>query len=378
MQPHCLHNPAHLFRQSPSQQSKMVLPLIPLALGAGALATAITGLMKGWDAKQNFTTASSLIKSSEQDWRRAADALELRRTEISDLLAQLADLRLSISSKSMGRFARLMDKIAKADIEQIEVDGRAKPVKAASMPEVKKASYEATEFLAHGLQSGLAGTLVGAGVSQAVGMFGLASTGAAISGLSGAAATNATLAWLGGGSLASGGLGMAGGTIVLGGVVAGPVLMVMGYLVAGKSEQALTQAAKHAAEMATAIEQLANFVLALDAIDARARELTAALRAIDKRFMSSANRVARLIGRVRRAREYRYVNAGKSVPTTLANKPIEFSKLSQAEQGLVITMVALGSTLFRINQVEIIDKEGRVTKKSEKAIAEVNQIVEAL
>lgn len=356
----------------------MVLPLIPLAFGASALVTAIAGLKKGWDAKENFGSASDLIKKSERQWKAAADALELRRKEVADLLVQLAERRLAISSKSMGRFARLMDQIAKADIGEIEVDGRTTPVEMVAMPEVKQSSYEAIEFLSHGLQSGVAGTVVGAGVSQAVGMFGVASTGAAISGLSGAAATNATLAWLGGGSLASGGLGMAGGTIVLGGVVAGPVIMVMGYLAAGKSEQALTKAHQHSAEMATATEQLANFVLALDAIDARARELMAALRAIDERFMSAANRVARMIGKIRRAREDRYVNAGKDVPATLADKPIEYPKLSEDEQGMVITMMALGSTLFRINKIEIIDKEGRVTKKSEKAIAEVNQIVEAL
>jgi len=356
----------------------MALPLIPLAFGASALATAIAGLTKGWDAKQNFSSASDLVKKSEQEWKCAADVLELRRTEVADLLVQLAELRLAIGSKSMGRFARLMDQIAKADIGQVEVDGRTAPVEVVSMPDVKKASYEATEFLRHGLQSGVGGTLVGVGVSQAVGMFGVASTGAAISGLTGAAATNATLAWLGGGSLASGGLGMAGGTMVLGSVVAGPVLMVMGYLAAGKSEQALTQAKQHAAEMATATEQLADFELALNAIDARARELTAALRAIDERFMSAANRVARMIGRIRRGREERYVDAGKDVQASLADKPIEFSKLSVEEQGLVITMIALGSTLFRVNKIEIIDKNGRITKKSEKAIKEVNEIVEAL
>lgn len=356
----------------------MVLPLIPLAFGASALATAVAGLKKGWDAKQNFGSASGLIKSSEREWKQAADALEVRRTEVADLLAQLAEVRLAISSKSMGRFARLSDQIIKNDIRQIEIDGRTAPVEVVDMPDVKQASYEAIQFLGHGLQSGVTGTLVGAGVSQAVGMFGVASTGAAISGLSGAAATNATLAWLGGGSLASGGLGMAGGTMVLGSVVAGPVLMVMGYLAAGKSEQALTQAHKHAAEMATATEQLANFVLALDAIDARARELMVALRAIDERFMSAANRVARMIGRIRRAREDRYVDAGKEIPARLATKPVEFPKLTEDEQGMVMTMIALGSTLFRINKIEIIDKDGHVTKKSAKAINEVNQIVEAL
>ena len=67
--------------------------------------------------------------------------------------------------------------------------------------------------------------------------FASASTGTAISTLSGAAATNATLAFFGGGSLATGGLGMAGGMYVLGGLVAGPALMVMGMITEAKSKE---------------------------------------------------------------------------------------------------------------------------------------------
>jgi len=60
----------------------------------------------------------------------------------------------------------------------------------------------------------------------AAAMFGTASTGAAISGLSGVAATNATLALLGGGTLAAGGAGVAGGTMLLAGVVAAPAALL--------------------------------------------------------------------------------------------------------------------------------------------------------
>lgn len=67
-------------------------------------------------------------------------------------------------------------------------------------------------------------------------MFGTASTGAAISGLSGVAATNATLALLGGGTLAAGGAGMAGGILLLTGVVAAPAaaLAAAGFYVLRK------------------------------------------------------------------------------------------------------------------------------------------------
>ena len=75
------------------------------------------------------------------------------------------------------------------------------------------------------------GSLAAFGAYSAATTFATASTGTAIASLSGAAASNATLAFFGGGSLAAGGLGMAGGAAVLGGLVAGPALLVMGIII---------------------------------------------------------------------------------------------------------------------------------------------------
>ena len=79
---------------------------------------------------------------------------------------------------------------------------------------------------------GAVGGAAAYGTFTAAAMFGTASTGAALSGLSGAAATSGTYAFLGGGSLAAGGAGVAGGIGVLAGIVAAPaaLLAVGGYL----------------------------------------------------------------------------------------------------------------------------------------------------
>ena len=213
-------------------------------------------------------------------------------------------------------------------------------------------------------------------MGQAVSMLGMASTGTAISGLSGAAATNATLAWLGGGSLASGGLGMAGGTAVLGSVMAGPVLLVMGYLAAGKSEEALTKALTHSAEIDKAVEQLASMSVALDAIDTRTQELARVLQTLDERFQAAANRVSRMVGRVRRDREAIYLDEGRPLPESLATQKIEYAKLSEKDQSSFNVMIALGSALYHVAKVEILDSEGRVTDKSKKTIKEMQHLLE--
>jgi hypothetical protein len=80
-----------------------------------------------------------------------------------------------------------------------------------------------------------AGILTGASIAAfaptaitgAVGVFGTASTGVAISSLSGVAATNATLAYIGGGSLATGGGGIVAGKALL--ALSGPI----GWSIAG-------------------------------------------------------------------------------------------------------------------------------------------------
>lgn len=77
--------------------------------------------------------------------------------------------------------------------------------------------------------AGVAGAAAGFAVYGGVMTLGAASTGTAISTLSGAAATKATLAAIGGGSLATGGMGIAGGTAILGASVAAPVLAIAGF-----------------------------------------------------------------------------------------------------------------------------------------------------
>lgn len=110
-------------------------------------------------------------------------------------------------------------------------------------------------------------------MTSAVSTFGIASTGAAISGLSGAAAESATLAALGGGSLAAGGGGMALGATALNFVTIGPALLVGGMVVKGQGTRARTQAEAFEAEIQVSLAELDQTEQNLTTVSDRVKEL---------------------------------------------------------------------------------------------------------
>ncbi|MEG4092929.1 hypothetical protein [Microcoleus sp. Pol12B4] len=122
-----------------------------------------------------------------------------------------------------------------------------------------------------------------------IGLFGTASTGTAIAGLSGAAAWNATLAWLGGGSLAAGGGGMAVGTVVLGGIMVGPALAIGGFMLAGEGEKALTKAREYEAKVYTEIAKIDAAKDFLERVQRRIDELNYVVNNLNSRAVLGLN-----------------------------------------------------------------------------------------
>lgn len=107
-----------------------------------------------------------------------------------------------------------------------------------------------------------------------VSSFGTASTGAAISGLSGAAATNATLAWFGGGTVAAGGGGMALGSLVVGGLVVVPALVLTGIFSHLKANKEIKEIEKKIYEVEVATANLRENILKIEMTEKRANEIT--------------------------------------------------------------------------------------------------------
>lgn len=232
----------------------MPLPLLLIGL---ALGTGLIGLGKGVKAASDTSKARRIRGDSEEEFKKAEEKMRRAKSAAKKQLETLGETKLRAWDQQLGRFVTLFERLRNVELKG-RVTGEMKLIRVSQseLGEIKEISLHASEVLGGGIASAGAGALAGFGAYGGATMLASASTGTAISSLSGVAATNATLAWFGGGSLASGGLGMAGGTMVLGGLVAGPALMVGGIALSAAAKKKLAEARKDAAKARKAIAKL--------------------------------------------------------------------------------------------------------------------------
>lgn len=215
--------------------------MLPVVFIVPAAATGIIGAGKTVKGFIDSKEANDLTADANSRVDEVKDHLERSRRLCADSLANYGEEKLFVLNNGIARFIdsfeqiknlELVDSLGLDELRKLHVDKE-------SMAELKEMRQFAVA-VAGGMTAGMAGgALTAFGAYNAAMTFGAASTGTAISALSGAAATNATLAFFGGGSLAAGGLGMAGGAMVLGGLVAGPALLVMGLITGKRRKKSL-------------------------------------------------------------------------------------------------------------------------------------------
>lgn len=233
------------------------MPLPLLFIGVAA-ATGTFGVGSTIKASIDANTAKLVNKNANEIVQSSTEWVNAQRLACGRSLTQLGEEKLFVLSSSMTEFLDCFQKIKNVDFKDTE-----------GLDELKKFHIDEHDFeemrslvtfagsLAGGAVAGTAGGALAAfGAYGAAQALAFASTGTAISALSGAAATNATLAFFGGGSLAAGGLGMAGGTAVLGGLVAGPALMVMGLVAGNAAKKNLEKAYTNRSEAIQIASQL--------------------------------------------------------------------------------------------------------------------------
>jgi len=262
----------------------MPLPLLFIGIAA---ATGTFGVGSTIKAGIDANTAKLVNKSATEIVQNSTDWVNAQRLACGRSLTQLGEEKLFVLSSSITEFLDCFQKIKNVDFKDSE-----------GLDELKKMHVDEKDFVEMRTLVNFAGSLAGGAVAgtaggalAAFGAYGaaqalaFASTGTAISALSGAAATNATLAFFGGGSLAAGGLGMAGGTAVLGGLVAGPALMVMGLVAGSAAKKNLEKAYTNRAEAIQIASQLNVAGLQCEAIRRRTYMFYNLLARLDTYFL---------------------------------------------------------------------------------------------
>ena len=206
-----------------------------------------------------------------------------------------------------------------------------------------------------GAMSGITGgTLTAFGAYSAAASFATASTGTAIGTLSGAAASNATLAFFGGGSLASGGLGMAGGTVVLGGLVAGPALLVMGIITGAKAGKSLENALANSAEVDVTCEQLEIANYQCIAIRRRTYLFYSLLARLDSFLLPLV----------------------MDMKNVVKNEGYDYATYSSESKKIVARAVSVAVTVKRVIDTPILSEDGKLIDESEKIYNEISKSIE--
>lgn len=246
------------------------------ALGGGAMVLSAKDKIR--NAKEHYDRRLRQYRNTERHYKRSGQTADAK-------FDAFGKRRL----KALTTLGRAVDFLKKAKIRDRDLEQRLK-ITPQQLAEWESASVQAAEVLGGLTRSGAAGVATAAGVYSLVGALGTASTGTAIGALSGAAAKSATLAWLGGGSVAAGGGGVAAGTMVLGGLVVGPALLVVGFFASSKAEKVETEVEKKIAEMDVAEAKMEQQLAVVKIVLRRVDEVHKATDETDQALQSLLDR----------------------------------------------------------------------------------------
>lgn len=271
------------------------MPLPLLLVGAAVLAGGF-GVKKGYDGYQKHTEADDIVNNAKRRYSKSKKSFDEQEKATSSALETLGKEELSIGQR-FDEFRTLAEdlltKLNAGRQDKLEIN-----IPKHKLQSVESYSYTAVDVLGAAAGASLAGAATGFAVYGGVMALGAASTGTAISSLAGVAATNATLAAIGGGSIATGGLGMAGGTAILGAAVAGPVLAVAGWAYNSHGEESLKNAYKASREVDSAVLKLKKARLQLEKVEDYALGIYDVLKSVYTQFdhyFEHLKAVARLI-----------------------------------------------------------------------------------
>ena len=330
---------------------------LPLLLVGGAVVAGLWGAKKTVDAVGDFSDAKEINEDAKSIYESAEDSLKRAGKKTQNRLKALGRCKERLYKDGLIPFNETFSRIKNVDFDEVDV------WKNLSMGDInteklriREVALRMEELFGSGAAALGSGALVGMAAYGSVGLLGTASTGASIAGLSGVAATNATLAWLGGGSLAAGGFGVAGGTAILGGIVAAPVLLVGGIILASKAEEAKENAQSNRAKARTAAEAMETAKTAAYAIGSKAMEVDRILQKLGDDFL---------------APDLEFL-------CDLVEDETDYRRYSHADKERVCRVASVAVTARNLLEVPLLDVDGAITQKIRKTLRRTKEVMSHL
>lgn len=316
---------------------------LPFILGAAAVAAGLAGVKKGVDGIRDSREADDIQEEAQDILKAAQRKIEKAKNNTSLAIQELGKEKLQGAANELKEFVENFSKLKNVRLSESNIvnEGNYLNISAdGTLKNMKTIALGATDVLGSGIAGIGAGALLGWGTYGGVMALGSASTGAAIAGLSGAAATNATLAWLGGGAIAAGGGGMALGTMVLGGIVAGPALLVAGGIFSSKAKEKLHKAYSNLAKAEKIESDIENGVVELEHIK------------------TTANQVTNLLKKIRR-----YSNIANTELIRITMSKTDWNMFTQEEKNSVAAAVKQAQLLKKIIDTPLLTENGVLTNE---------------
>lgn len=333
----------------------MPLPLLFIGIATASGMLGIGGTVKaGFDVKNT----KQINKNANELVQESTDCLNAQRLACGNSLIQLGTEKMSVLNGTISDFLNVFTQIKNVDFKKTE-----------GLNELHRFHIDKQEFVELRSMVNFAGSLAGGAIAgtaggalAAFGAYGaaqalaFASTGTAISTLSGVAATNATLAFFGGGSLAAGGLGMAGGTIVLGGLVAGPALLVMGLVAGRTAKKGLEKAYTNRAEAIQITAQLNTASLQCETIRRRTYLFYNLLARLDSYFMPLIYKMSDII-------------------KTEGN---DYSCYSADSQNIIASCASVAVSIKSVLDTPLLTDDGLLTEESDGTASNIEEFLKNL
>lgn len=317
---------------------------IPLILGGIAAIAGLTGLKKGVDGIRDSKEANEIQGEAQDILDDAKYKIERAKERTSKSIQELGKEKLQGAGIELKDFVENFSKIKNVKLSESNIIDETNYLDIASDGNIKSMRVivlGAVDVLGSGIAGVGAGALLGWGTYGGVMALGSASTGAAIAGLSGIAATNATLAWLGGGAIAAGGGGIALGTMILGGIVAGPALLIAGGIFSSKAKEKLNNAYSNLARAREIESDIENAATELEYIKSTSVQI--------KIFLS----------RIRR-----YSNLANDEMIKIVMRKTDWNLFSQEEKNTIAAAVKQAQLLKKIIDIPLLTENGILTTEA--------------